>query len=264
MPSYHICQQCGEAFTCRHLHRSPRFCSKACRRAYQAERRVTRQCRNCGESFTRPPSLAGPFCSCECAKEGLKRERLARLVSKGCPICGRTFSVSPSVADKTTCCSWECRCQHFQRLAQGRAIPYGMAAPLIKFVSSVANPILAASLKPMCPSIAQKSVSISTRLNAWLALIIQAGKAASPLSLIPVTLAKTSKNRSANAMATLVSFAAFQHQSYQNACLFTISTTLRNTLILPTLSPSAATVTARLTTNASTGKPILRDLWQSG
>jgi len=131
MPSYHICQQCGEVFTCRHLHRFPKFCSRICQRTYQAEQRVTRQCRNCGETFIRPPSLDGPFCSRKCTKEGLKHERLARHVSKVCPICGKSFKVRPSEVD-TACCSWKCRCRHFSETYSGENNSLWNGGPIAK------------------------------------------------------------------------------------------------------------------------------------
>lgn len=53
---------------------------------------MTARCRTCGESFSRPPALMGPYCSRPCSNTGRSRRREAV-----CPECGATFTQKASV-----------------------------------------------------------------------------------------------------------------------------------------------------------------------
>lgn len=78
------------------------------------------QCRTCGQSFSRPPSQAGPYCGRPCSNIGRSRRREAE-----CPECGRTFTQKASVLERPGRhhCSKHCAAKYRSRLPRRQSGP---------------------------------------------------------------------------------------------------------------------------------------------
>lgn len=113
------CLACRQLWQCpkSRLKYKPKYCSRACRRAYKT---VSRTCKQCQKEFTvfasRSKERSSAFCSSDCYQRYLETS-----VELLCPVCEQTFVTTlDAVKRGKKVCSEQCRLMDWKRRGMSR------------------------------------------------------------------------------------------------------------------------------------------------